>query len=69
MSIIEHTYEKMLLERNVIQWKDKEKQFELLKQKIIIELDFALDNNQSIELTVQKIKKQLLYFESFTPLH
>ncbi len=69
MSIIEHTYEKMLLEREVIHWKDKDKQFELLKQKILIEIDLALDSNQSVELTIQKIKKQLLYFEPFTPLH
>ena len=69
MSIIEHTYEKMLLERQVINSKDKDKQLELLKQKILIEIDLALDNNQSVELTIQKIKKQMLYFESFTPLH
>lgn len=69
MSIIEHTYEKMLLEREVINWKDKNKQFELLKQKILIEIDLALDNNQSVETTIQKIKRQLLYFEWSNPLH
>lgn len=69
MSIIEHTYEKMLLEREVINWKNKDKQFELLKQKILIEIDLALDNNQSVETTIQKIKRQLLYFEWSNPLH
>jgi len=69
MSIIEHTYETMILERNIINDKDTPQKFELLRNKINNEINFALENNQSIETTVNKIKRQLLYFESFTPVH